>query len=107
AVQVGHTQDPFPVDAGVPRAAETHVDTTASPTDPGPEESGPIGIRVVGVRGDRDDVMTGRAEVIDEDPPATLRRADLGVVVVTEQDDPHTGTASCAVRRFSHSGRIT
>src|SRR5699024_3936492 len=101
AVQIGHTQDPLAVDTGVPGAAEAHVDATPPPADPGPEESGPIRIGIVRVRGDGDDLMPDSTQMIHEDAPATLRGAHLGIVIVAEQDDPHTSTASLSARRFS------
>jgi hypothetical protein len=104
-VQIGHTQDPLPIDAGVPGAAEAHVDAAAAPTDLGAEEPVPVRVRIVRMRGDRDDLMTDSAQVVDEDPPAPLRGADLRIVVVTEQDDSHAWTTSAELRLRSHSGR--
>src|SRR5699024_8978731 len=105
AVQIGHTQDPLPIDAGVPGAAEAHIDAAAAPTDFGAEEPVPVRVRIVRVRGDRDDLMTGGTQVVDEDPPAPLRGADLRIVVVAEQDDSHAWTTSAELRLRTHSGR--
>src|SRR5699024_11334646 len=94
AVQIGYAQDPLPIDAGVPGAAEAHVDAAAAPTDFGAEESVPVRVRVVRVRGDRDDLMTDSAQVVDEDPPSPLRGADFRIVVVAEQHEYHACTTS-------------
>ena len=104
AVQVRHAQDPLTVDAGVPGSAEAHVDSTTSSSDVRSEESVPIGIRVVRVRRDGDDVVSGRAQVVDEDPPPSLWCTDLGIVVMAEQNDSHAVIASFCARRPNHSG---
>src|SRR5699024_3464801 len=105
AVQIGHPQDPLPVDAGVPGAAAAHIDAATAPTDFGAEEPVPVRVRVVRMRGDRDDLMAGGTQVVVEDPPAPLRGADLRIVVVAEQDDSHAWTTSAELRLRTHSGR--
>ena len=79
-MQVRHAEDPLTVDAGVPGSAEAHVDSTTSSSDVRSEESVPIGIRVVRVRRDGDDVVSCGAQVVDEDAPPSLWCTDLGIV---------------------------
>ena len=43
------------------------------------------------VRGHGDHLMAGGAKVVDEDPPATLRGADLRIVVMAEKQDSSCG----------------
>ncbi|SUW14472.1 Uncharacterised protein [Brevibacterium iodinum] len=105
AVQVRHAEDPLTVDSGVPGTAEAHVDSTAPPPDIRAEETVPVGIRVMRVRCHRDDVVSCGAQMVDEDAPPSLRCADLGIVIMTEQNDSHAVTASVRARRFNHMGR--
>src|SRR5699024_3991682 len=97
-------KDPLTVDAGVPGAAEAHVDSTTAPTDLRSEEPVAVGIRVMGMRCHRDDIVSGSAQVVDEDPPPPLRCTDHGIVIVAEQNDSHAVVASFSARRRSHSG---